>query len=213
MLFVLLAIVPALLAALPLCSAQQQDNASFVGADANGQLLFSDANVSVTLRALVAQLSTLAAGQSALQTAVQAGLSTVVVGQTALVNEVCRFQGRTSVFQSIPTQGARAWEFFSINNHSYLAVANWYNGNSYSINSQILRFDGSSFVHFQSIPTQGALDWEFFSIAGQSFLAVANHHSALTTFSINSQILRVDGSSFAPFQLVPTQGAMDWKFF
>jgi hypothetical protein len=96
-------------APLELCSAQQQQQDGSVRVDNDGELLFSNGNLSVTLRALVAQLSTLTAGQSAIQAsqfAMQAGLSAVVAGQTALVNEVCRIQGRTSIFQSVPTQGA-----------------------------------------------------------------------------------------------------------
>jgi hypothetical protein len=212
--YLVLLLISALLASLPICSTQQQQQQQqqddpFVGLNADGQLLFSDADESLTLRALVAQLSTLVAGQSAMQ----AGLSTVVAGQTALLNKVC-ILSRTSIFQSVPTMGATMWEYFTMGGASYLAVANYQSSaTNFSVNSEILRFDGSSFVLFQSIPTEGAIDWEFFNINDQSYLAVANHQKRGNSYSINSEILRFDGSSFVLFQSIPTQGAIDWEFF
>jgi hypothetical protein len=185
------------LAALALgCSAQQDESVS-VSLDSNGELL-SDGNVSVTLRALTAQLADLTARQA------------------ALVAEVC-LKGRLSSFQSIPTVGARDWAFFSIGGESYLAVAEQYNGSSWSINSHILRFDAStsSFVPLQTIPTQGAIALEFFSINGAGYLAIANSQSSPTNYSINSHILRFNTSSntFVLFQSIPTHGATAWQFF
>lgn len=43
--------------------------------------------------------------------------------------------------QSIPTNAAYAWESFTIDGQLYLAVANEYNGSSYSINSEIFRME------------------------------------------------------------------------
>ena len=95
-------------------------------------------------------------------------------------------------FQSIPTSGALDWEYFSINNQSYLAVANQFNGTNYSINSQIFKFDGTRFVPFQSIPTSGAADWEYFSINNQSYLALANTQNG-TSYNTKSQIFKFNG--------------------
>ncbi|OAD20758.1 EPTP domain protein, partial [Candidatus Thiomargarita nelsonii] len=64
-------------------------------------------------------------------------------------------------FQSIPTQGALDWEYFTIGSDHYLAVANHHNDSTYNINSTLYRWHGASFVEYQSIPTQGARDWEF----------------------------------------------------
>jgi hypothetical protein len=177
------------------CSTQQLQDAAYLGFDSNGQLLISDGVVNVTLRevhSMVAQLSS---------------LSALVASHSALVKEVCRVQGRFSTFQSVLTQGAMDWEFFNIGTQSFLAVAE-------VPNSQILRFDGSSFVPFQLVPTVGAVDWEFFTMGNQSYLAVANHRNS-ATFSQNSQILRFDSATntFLPFQSIPTQGAFDWEFF
>ena len=121
-------------------------------------------------------------------------------------------------FQTIATIGATAWKFFTIGNSSYLAVANHYNGSNYNVDSQIFKFNGTAFQPFQTIATHGAVDWEFFTINSNnnnnitSYLAVANKFDG-STFNINSQIFKFDGAAFQPFQLIATQGALDWEFF
>ena len=94
------------------------------------------------------------------------------------------------------TNDANDWEFFTIGNTSYLAVANNQNGNSYNIPSNIYSFDqtqppGSQFVLVQQIPTNGAYDWEFFTIGNTSYLAVANYYSG-NSWRIPSNIYRFD---------------------
>ena len=44
-------------------------------------------------------------------------------------------------YQSIPSNGAYDWEFFSINNEKYLVLANAINGSSYNIDSKIYRWN------------------------------------------------------------------------
>jgi hypothetical protein len=185
----------ALALTLACCSAQELDGAS-VGVDDSGQLVFTNGDATVTLGALVAQLSALSAANAALRA------------------EVC-LNGALKPFQSVATIGAIDWEAFSVDGQSYLAVASQSNGNISSLNSSILRFDGSAFVPFQSVPTQGGYDFEFFSINGQSYLAVANMYAEGPIYSINSQILRFDRDStrFVHLQWVPTQGAVDFEFF
>ena len=63
--------------------------------------------------------------------------------------------------QQISTNGAVDWEFFTIGNTSYLAVANNLDGISQNIASNIYRFDetqpvGSQFVLVRQISTNGA---------------------------------------------------------
>jgi hypothetical protein len=181
--------------AVSLCCAQQ-DNGVFT-LDSNGRLLISDGNnLNVTLRALVAELATLAADQS------------------ELVAEAC-FPSRLRTIQSIPTVGAIDVEHFSIGNRDFLAVASWFNGTSHFTTSQILLFDSitSTFVPYQSIPTFGARDLEFFTIGGQSYLALANQATNDSNWSLNSQVFRWNGSSFSLFQAIPTLGATDLEFF
>ena len=94
------------------------------------------------------------------------------IGQTSDFNinsKLYRWNGASFVeFQSIPTDGANDWEFFTIGSDHYLAVANTYN-----YNSKLYRWNGASFVEFQSIPTNSAAnDWEFFTIGSDSAIPV-----------------------------------------
>jgi hypothetical protein len=116
------------------------------------------------------------------------------------------------LFQNIVTQGATDWEYFTIAGQNYLAVANGCSDTSWTISSQVFRFDGFTFIPFQSIQTQGANDWEYFTIANQSYLAVANWYNG-NSHLINSQILRFDGTRFVPFQSILTAGAFGFEFF
>ena len=93
-------------------------------------------------------------------------------------------------FQSIPTNGAYDGEFFTINNDSYLAVANMFDGSTYNIDSKIYKWNGTNFVEFQTILTNAALDWEFFTIGSAYYLAVANYSND-STFKIDSNIQMV----------------------
>jgi hypothetical protein len=184
-----------------LCWAQDADTGAFFGLDSNGRLLFEDGNASVTLSALLAQLSSLRAAQ------------------TALEAEVC-LPGRIALYQNVSTVGCRNWEFFTINGQSFLAAA-FYEQNdpprgiyTYNLNSPILRFDATSnsFVPFQLIPTVGAWSVKAFTMGGQTFLAYANHYDGGGS-TLNSPIYRFNGSSFVLFQTIPTVGAATWEFF
>ena len=124
--------------------------------------------------------------------------------------------------QQISTNAARDWEFFTIGNNSYLAVANNYDGNSWNIPSNIYHFDetqppGSQFMLVQQISTNGALDWECFTIASTSYLAVANDYNG-NSWNTLSNIYRFDetqppGSQFVLVQQISTNGAVDWEYF
>ena len=95
---------------------------------------------------------------------------------------------------------------FSDNGETFLAVANWRNGNTSNIDSFIYKWNGSRFVLFQSIPTHAARAWEPFSICGETFLAVAN-------FQGKSVVYRLSGSQFIKYQELSTQHAFDLKAF
>ncbi|KAM3595352.1 uncharacterized protein V6R79_022239 [Siganus canaliculatus] len=80
--------------------------------------------------------------------------------------------GRVFVrFQDIVTYSAVDWEFFSIGEEHFLVVANSFNGESYSLNSIVYRWQGyEGFVPVHWLPTIGCSDWEFFSSKGESYL-------------------------------------------
>ncbi|XP_014855228.1 PREDICTED: thrombospondin-type laminin G domain and EAR repeat-containing protein-like [Poecilia mexicana] len=84
-------------------------------------------------------------------------------------------------FQDIVTYSAVDWEFFSLGEEYFLVVANSYNGESYSLNSILYRWQGyEGFVPVHWLPTIGCSDWEFFSSNGESFLI---YSSAKAPFS------------------------------
>ncbi|XP_038129273.1 thrombospondin-type laminin G domain and EAR repeat-containing protein-like [Cyprinodon tularosa] len=84
-------------------------------------------------------------------------------------------------FQDIVTYSALDWEFFSLREEYFLVVANSYNGESYSLNSILYRWQGyEGFVPVHWLPTIGCSDWEFFSSNGESFLI---YSSATEPFS------------------------------
>jgi len=115
-------------------------------------------------------------------------------------------------YQSIPTQGAWNWEYFTIGAEHYLAVANSKNDSTHNINSKIYRWNGASFIEYQSIPTQGAHDWEYFTVGSDHYLVVANTNDDSTS-NINSKLYRWNGASFVEYQSIPTQGGWDWEYF
>ena len=100
--------------------------------------------------------------------------------------------------QAISTIGAQDWEFFTIGNTSYLAVANHYDGISWSFPTNIYRFDqtqplGLQFVLVQQLSTNAAADCEFFTIGNISYLAVANYLGLDgNSYSTPSNIYRFD---------------------
>jgi len=115
-------------------------------------------------------------------------------------------------FQEISTLGASDWEFFTIENDYYLAVANYRSDTSFIENSIIYKWNGNQFIVFQTIETQGAYDWEFFEIEDSSFLVIANQDNGSSN-NINSHIYKWNGMNFEPFQTIPTKGATDWEAF
>ncbi|KAA0163562.1 hypothetical protein FNF27_07930 [Cafeteria roenbergensis] len=115
--------------------------------------------------------------------------------------------------QRIPTLGARDWQFVDTGIQQYLAVANYFDGVSYSVDSVIYVWSPVALawqVH-QSIRTDGAWDWEHMLVGGLHILAVANHiqgSSRLTDsviYNWNSTTLDWD-----EHQRVPTVGATSW---
>ncbi|XP_068195489.1 thrombospondin-type laminin G domain and EAR repeat-containing protein-like [Antennarius striatus] len=84
-------------------------------------------------------------------------------------------------FQDIVTYSAVDWEFFSLGEDSFLVVANSFNGESYSLNSIIYRWQGyEGFVPVHWLPTIGCSDWEFFSSKGESYLIYSSAKAPLS---------------------------------
>ena len=142
---------------------------------------------------------------------------------------IYRFNPLTSLFephQHVDTSGAQDWDFFTINNTAYLAVANFENGSTYNIKSNIYRFVAATnastsnttstpqLVLHQQLDTNGARDCCAFSINSTSYLAVANWHN-MSGYNTKSNIYRFNTTTslFVLFQQIDTNGAFDWEFF
>ncbi|KAK5857618.1 hypothetical protein PBY51_010850 [Eleginops maclovinus] len=83
-------------------------------------------------------------------------------------------------FQDIVTYSAVDWEFFSLGEEYFLVVANSFNGESYSLNSVLYRWQGyEGFVPIHWLPTIGCSDWEFFSSKGESYLIYSSAKAPL----------------------------------
>uniref|UniRef100_A0A452SHZ5 Thrombospondin type laminin G domain and EAR repeats n=1 Tax=Ursus americanus TaxID=9643 RepID=A0A452SHZ5_URSAM len=78
-------------------------------------------------------------------------------------------------FQEIPTCSALDWEFFSVGEDYFLVVANSFDGNTFSVNSIIYRWQGyEGFVAVHSLPTFGCRDWEAFRTTAGSYLVYSS---------------------------------------
>ena len=108
--------------------------------------------------------------------------------------------------KSLQTYDAFNVKSFSNNGETFVAFANWQDGNSYKIDSFIYKWNGSRFVLFQSIPTHVVYSWEPFAICGETFLAVANFQGKLVVY-------RLSGSQFIKYQKLSTQHATDIQAF
>ncbi|XP_033624010.1 thrombospondin-type laminin G domain and EAR repeat-containing protein isoform X2 [Fukomys damarensis] len=84
-------------------------------------------------------------------------------------------------FQDIPTCSALDWEFFSVGEDYFLVVANSFDGNTFSVNSIIYRWQGyEGFVATHHLPTFGCRDWEAFSTAAGSYLIYSSAKEPLS---------------------------------
>ena len=136
-------------------------------------------------------------------------IDSIIENSTTIINKDIQNNGLT---QTISTNGALDWEYFTIDNNHYLVVANQYNGSTYNIDSKIYKWNGNSFIEFQSIPTNGASYWEYFTIDNNHYLIVSNYHNG-STYNLNSKIYKWNSNSFIEFQSIPTNGAHAWKHF
>ncbi|CAG10357.1 unnamed protein product, partial [Tetraodon nigroviridis] len=84
-------------------------------------------------------------------------------------------------FQDILTYSAVDWEFFSLGENHFLIVANSFNGESYSLNSILYRWQGyEGFVPVHWLPTIGCSDWEYFNYQGEAYLIYSSAKAPLS---------------------------------
>ena len=88
-----------------------------------------------------------------------------------------------------------------ISDKHYLAVANYYNGATYQLNSVIYQWNGHQFVTLQNISTNSTTSFNFFEMIQEMFLAVT---SALAKSAV---IYKWKDNQFEKFQEIGTGGA------
>ena len=115
--------------------------------------------------------------------------------------------GTFFLYQTIDTTGGADIEHFTIADKHYLAVANYFNGTSYRLNSVIYQWNGTQFGEFQNISTKGGFDFNFFKVLSELFLTVTNHYNG-NSLSINSAIYKWKNNQFEQFQEIGTEGAV-----
>ena len=127
---------------------------------------------------------------------------------------VFKWSGQQFVkLQSFQTYGARDVKSFSDNGSTFLAFANFKQGEQHNINSPIYKWNGSHFVPFQSIPTRGAFGLHPFMMCSQTFLGIANYFDDEDRYNTKSVIYRVSQEQFTEYQEISTQGAHDMTSF
>ncbi|ESP00777.1 hypothetical protein LOTGIDRAFT_140648 [Lottia gigantea] len=124
--------------------------------------------------------------------------------------------GKFKFYQKLETDSAQSWEFFTIGNQFFLAVANYGTSNSNSTYSTIFRWHRrrKKFKKHQKILTWTARDFEYFQIDGEHYLAVANHAKGDEN-EVESCIYQWNKISrlFEEYQKITTTGAYDWTYF
>ena len=133
--------------------------------------------------------------------------------QNSVIYQWSLSQEQFVVFQSIETFGAHSFDFFEIKNEQFLAISNYYDGSSHSINSYIYKWNSNKFEKIQDIATDGALTAETFVISNETFIAFANHHTEQKRVLVQSAVFKWSGQQFVKLQSFQTYGALDVKSF
>ena len=137
--------------------------------------------------------------------------------QNSVIYQWSLSQEQFVVFQSFKTFGAFSFDFFEITNEQFLAISNYYNGSSRSINSFIYKWNSNKFEKIQDIATEGAVNTETFVISNETFIAFANHgqyhFSPQNQDSVQSAVFKWSGQQFVKLQSFQTYGARDVKSF
>ena len=119
----------------------------------------------------------------------------------SFIYKVNNSTNKFSLFQTIDTTGGRDFEYFTIADKHYLAIANRHSGSTSQLNSHIYVWNGNQFVFLQNILTIGATSFTFVKILPQMFLAVTN------TDGTNSAIYHWKDNQFEKFQDLATANA------
>ena len=106
-----------------------------------------------------------------------------------------------------------ASSFFTIDGENYLAVSEYNDDSTYSIDSFVYKWKQERFVRYQNIPTDGAMACDSTVIANETFLVYANQYHSQKKYNTESNVYKWSGGHFLKFQSVQTQGLYSAKFF
>ena len=117
-----------------------------------------------------------------------------------------------TIFQTISGPGVNGMEKFEIGNDHYLMVSHYADAsNNTEINSELLKWNGSQFVHHSYIATKGAQQPSTILIDGYTYMCIPNY-SSNSSKEITTEIFKWNGSSFVNFQNIATKGAQYCDF-
>ena len=133
--------------------------------------------------------------------------------QNSVIYQWSLSQEQFVVFQSIETFGAHSFDFFEIKNEQFLAISNYYDGSSRSINSSIYKWNSNKFEKIQDIATEGAVNTETFVISNETFIAFANHYTQQKRELVQSAVFKWSGQQFVKMQSFQTYAALDVRSF
>ncbi|KAJ7378977.1 receptor 98 [Desmophyllum pertusum] len=120
--------------------------------------------------------------------------------------------GKFNLYQTLQTRGARRFEYFSIADKHFLAVANFWTDRTNQLDSVVYQWNGLKFIVFQKISTNGGSQFTFFTISGEKYLAVANYRDG-NSWSTKSVIYKWSSGKFNKFQEIATEGAQGCTAF
>ncbi|KAL9989060.1 hypothetical protein ACROYT_G003568 [Oculina patagonica] len=96
---------------------------------------------------------------------------------------------------------------------NYLAVSEYHDDSTHSIDSFVYKWKKGRFVKYQNIPTDGAMACDSIVIANETYLVYANHYHPQKKYNIESKVCKWSGGHFLKSQTIQTQGARSAKFF
>ena len=88
-------------------------------------------------------------------------------------------QNNLVINQTLDTLSASDVEYFTIQGEHFLAVANRYDGSSYSVDSVVYRLETGQFKEFQRIRTSRAIGLSYFAVSERKFLIITNYGTDL----------------------------------
>ena len=117
------------------------------------------------------------------------------------------------VFQVFPTNGASGLKFFTIDGEHYLAVAEFHDRSTHSIDSAVYKWKKGRFEKYQNIPTHGGVACDSIVIANKTHLVFSNQYHPQKKYNLESTVYKWSGGNFLKFQAVQSYGTFCTKFF